>query len=114
MSDGEQPPLGALLHEGGGVFRVLAPNADGVSVVGSFNNWDAHADAMERGHGVRRGHGRTWGRVYRVCCPKHCRWQLAGRGHGVTRTWGQVYIIHFAVAEAGGTGFAQAGGSRLR
>ncbi|MCA9152135.1 MAG: alpha amylase C-terminal domain-containing protein [Planctomycetales bacterium] len=32
--------MGALVVEGGVAFRVWAPNADKVAVVGSFNNWD--------------------------------------------------------------------------
>jgi 1,4-alpha-glucan branching enzyme len=32
--------VGAILFEGGVAFRVWAPHADAVSVVGSFNDWD--------------------------------------------------------------------------
>jgi 1,4-alpha-glucan branching enzyme len=41
--------LGAVrLKEGGVGFRVWAPNADTVSVVGSFNNWDATTHPLAR------------------------------------------------------------------
>ena len=44
--------LGAHLMTQNGVpgtyFAVWAPNADGVSVVGNFNRWDAEADSMSR------------------------------------------------------------------
>jgi len=40
--------LGAHLAEGGVRFAVWAPNAQRVSVVGSFNGWDVHAHALER------------------------------------------------------------------
>jgi len=39
--------LGAHLVEGGGVrFAVWAPNANEVSVIGDFNDWDATADPL--------------------------------------------------------------------
>src|SRR5262249_17364400 len=41
--------LGAHRVEGGVRFAVWAPNAERVSVVGSFNHWDLHPHAMERG-----------------------------------------------------------------
>ncbi|MBE9197401.1 hypothetical protein IQ219_19290, partial [Synechocystis sp. LEGE 06083] len=31
--------MGSILHPNGVAFRVWAPNADRVSVIGSFNNW---------------------------------------------------------------------------
>jgi len=47
-------PLGAVVEKtpGGRVkgvtFRVWAPNAESVSVVGAFNNWNARRDAMRK------------------------------------------------------------------
>lgn len=43
--------MGAIPFEGGVTFRVWAPHADGVSVVGSFNGWDGgrHPMAAETG-----------------------------------------------------------------
>ena len=31
--------MGAIVHDDGVAFRVWAPNADRVSVVGTFNDW---------------------------------------------------------------------------
>ena len=38
--------LGAHPRAGGTLFRVWAPNAAGVSVIGEFNAWQADADPM--------------------------------------------------------------------
>jgi len=38
--------MGAIPFEGGVAFRVWAPHADSVSVVGSFNEWDPARDPM--------------------------------------------------------------------
>jgi 1,4-alpha-glucan branching enzyme len=38
--------MGAIPFEGGVAFRVWAPHADSVSVVGSFNEWDPARDQM--------------------------------------------------------------------
>ncbi|MDZ7859425.1 MAG: alpha-amylase family glycosyl hydrolase [Candidatus Krumholzibacteriota bacterium] len=43
--------MGALPLEEGYLFRVWAPNADSVSVVGSFNDWNENRNQMERGEG---------------------------------------------------------------
>ncbi len=45
--------MGAIPHEAGVAFRVWAPHADAVSVVGSFNDWNniSHPmEAEEKGH----------------------------------------------------------------
>lgn len=39
--------MGATLHEAGVAFRVWAPHAERVSVIGSFNDWDGARDAMQ-------------------------------------------------------------------
>ena len=41
-----RPGMGAIPFQGGVTFRVWAPHADAVSVVGSFNDWDATRDPM--------------------------------------------------------------------
>ncbi len=47
--DNDQPvPMGATPHDGGTTFRVWAPHADAVSVVGSFNDWATDAAPMAR------------------------------------------------------------------
>ena len=40
--------MGCLLQEKGVAFRVWAPHAEFVSVIGSFNNWDKHAHPLEK------------------------------------------------------------------
>ncbi|HWK90555.1 MAG TPA: alpha-amylase family glycosyl hydrolase, partial [Longimicrobium sp.] len=44
--------MGAVLHDAGVCFRVWAPNAAGVSVIGTFNEWNADADPL-----VHEAHG---------------------------------------------------------
>ena len=48
MRNDDHHPLGATPREGGTVFRVWAPHAEAVAVVGSFNDWDASAAPMTR------------------------------------------------------------------
>ena len=43
--------MGGLPLEGSTSFRVWAPNATGVSVVGEFNNWNPEAHPLEREEG---------------------------------------------------------------
>lgn len=38
--------MGAIIHDTGVAFRVWAPNADNVSVIGSFNNWEPNKNEM--------------------------------------------------------------------
>ncbi len=38
--------MGAIVAEGGVAFRVWAPHADSVAVMGDFNNWRADADPL--------------------------------------------------------------------
>jgi 1,4-alpha-glucan branching enzyme len=39
---------GAIPHESGVAFRVWAPHAEAVCVVGAFNDWASDAHPMER------------------------------------------------------------------
>jgi 1,4-alpha-glucan branching enzyme len=39
--------MGAIPHEGGTAFRVWAPHAQKVAVIGTFNNWDGNQHVME-------------------------------------------------------------------
>lgn len=60
--------MGAILHEDGVAFRVWAPHADEVSVIGDFNRWTAHANPlMPEGNGYWYGdvHGAQVGQAYR-------------------------------------------------
>jgi 1,4-alpha-glucan branching enzyme len=41
------PGMGAIPHEGGTTFRVWAPHAEAVSVMGTFNDWSAEANPLE-------------------------------------------------------------------
>src|SRR4051794_28783556 len=43
--------MGAIPHEKGVAFRVWAPHAEAVAVVGTFNNWNATAHALARENG---------------------------------------------------------------
>jgi 1,4-alpha-glucan branching enzyme len=40
------PGMGAIPHEGGTTFRVWAPHAEAVSVMGTFNDWSAEANPL--------------------------------------------------------------------
>ena len=45
--------LGSILYGDGVAFRVWAPHAEQVSVIGTFNDWDGATDQMipeERGY----------------------------------------------------------------
>ncbi len=47
MSDNTNiPDMGATPHDGGIAFRVWAPHAQRVSVIGSFNGWDGNAHPL--------------------------------------------------------------------
>lgn len=39
--------MGSTLHQGGVAFRVWAPHANGVSVIGTFNHWDDTRHPMQ-------------------------------------------------------------------
>jgi 1,4-alpha-glucan branching enzyme len=41
------PGMGAILHESGTTFRVWAPHADRVAVIGTFNEWSADAHILQ-------------------------------------------------------------------
>lgn len=48
MSDvSEIRGIGSIPHPGGVAFRVWAPNAEGVSVIGSFNAWQGDRHPMQ-------------------------------------------------------------------
>ena len=45
---GKDLPLGASLSEGGINFRVWAPHAEKVYVIGTFNNWSEDKDPLDK------------------------------------------------------------------
>nr|WP_122261846.1 alpha-amylase family glycosyl hydrolase [Ornithinimicrobium cerasi] len=59
--------MGAVPVDGGFAFRVWAPNADAVHVVGDFNGWDHAADALhheDNGHWYGEVKGAEHGQEY--------------------------------------------------
>lgn len=48
---GRGPVAGATPYDGGTTFRVWAPHAERVSVIGDFNGWIPWADELTREHG---------------------------------------------------------------
>ena len=48
-------PLGPTPEDGGAVFRVWAPNAETVSVAGTFNGWNASAHPLRKVQGFWQG-----------------------------------------------------------
>ncbi|MDO5701582.1 MAG: alpha-amylase family glycosyl hydrolase [Bowdeniella nasicola] len=70
------PGMGAIPIEGGYAFRVWAPNADSVAVVGDFNDWDTGANPLES-----EGNGNWYG-------------EIAGARHG------QEYKLYLTNGEA--------------
>lgn len=47
-----RPGMGAIPHESGVAFRVWAPHAEAVFIVGDFNNWSADANPMMQDEGL--------------------------------------------------------------
>lgn len=43
--------MGAICSDKGTAFRVWAPHADMVSIIGDFNDWKEHKDGMEKEDG---------------------------------------------------------------
>jgi 1,4-alpha-glucan branching enzyme len=42
-----QPGMGAVPHAAGTTFRVWAPHAEAVSIIGTFNNWQSTQTPLE-------------------------------------------------------------------
>lgn len=63
-----RPGMGAIVHESGVAFRVWAPHADRVSVMGDFNGWSGEADPLhheEGGYWYGEVEGATAGQEYK-------------------------------------------------
>lgn len=76
------PGMGALQvnGHGGTAFRVWAPHAESVAVIGSFNGWNASA------HPLTREEGGTWfGLVNEAAPGSECRYAIRREGHEFTR-----------------------------
>src|SRR4029453_11044255 len=46
-----RPGVGAIPYEGGVAFRVWAPHAESVAVIGTFNDWDKNKHPLTRENG---------------------------------------------------------------
>jgi 1,4-alpha-glucan branching enzyme len=88
--------LGAHPNDHGTWFAVWAPNAEGVSVVGEFNGWDASLDPMERvGGGL-------WSAFVRGAeVGQNYKFRLAHGGHGFDKT--DPYAFHIEPPAHGGS-----------
>ena len=83
--------LGAHPQAGGTVFRVWAPNAAQVSVVGDFNGWQGGVDVM---HGL--GRGGVWEVVVPEAGPGSLyRFEITNRDSGAVLTKSDPYARGF-------------------
>lgn len=65
------PGMGAIVHAGGCAFRVWAPHAGAVSVIGEFNGWDATRHRLDS-----EGNGYWYGEVEKVGPGQEYRFSL--------------------------------------
>ncbi len=73
--------MGAILHENGVAFRVWAPHADEVSVIGDFNRWNAQANPL-----TAEGNGYWYGDVPNAQVGQEYRfWLRTPNGETITR-----------------------------
>lgn len=88
---------GATVHSGGVAFRVWAPHADGVAVVGGFNEWDP------KRHPCQREEGGNWfinipeakvGDEYRIAITRgeQSRLRIDPRARQVTNSVGNAVV----------------------
>lgn len=75
------PGMGAIPHEPGVAFRVWAPNATAVAVVGDFNGWDGKRDPL-----TQEGNGYWYGDVAEARVGHEYRFLL-------TTPWGELSRI---------------------
>lgn len=89
--------FGARKADNGTLFRVWAPNAKSVSVVGDFNGWDATADPMHRIDGG------IW-EATTVDLPEYSVYKYRVEGYdGVVRMKADPYGSHMETKPATGT-----------
>jgi len=66
--------MGAIPHEHGTTFRVWAPHAKAVTIVGTFNDWDAGRNPLqfeENGYWAADVPGAETGAEYKFCLTTH-------------------------------------------
>jgi 1,4-alpha-glucan branching enzyme len=74
------PQMGAILLEKGVAFRVWAPNAEEVAVIGDFNRWNARSNPLQS-----EGNGHWYGEVPEAKVGQGYRFWLQTAGGEVTR-----------------------------
>lgn len=80
MTDHPRPGMGALPYDGGTSFRVWAPHADRVAVVGDFNEWDDAAHPL-----TREDSGYWYGEVTGAGVGHEYRYAIDGCGQSLSR-----------------------------
>ena len=107
--------MGAVAHDAGTTFRVWAPHATSVAVVGSFNDWDAARNPLARDD---RGKADTWsadvagvapGAEYRFVLqtPAGDRNRLDPRARRLTNSVGNAVVYDPAAFDWGDAEFHQ-------
>src|SRR5690349_1418826 len=74
------PQMGAILLDKGVGFRVWAPNAEEVSVIGDFNRWNAQSNPLQP-----EGNGNWYGEVPEAKVGQGYRFRLQTATGEVTR-----------------------------
>jgi 1,4-alpha-glucan branching enzyme len=91
--------LGAHHNRQGTWFNVWAPNADGVSVIGDFNDWREGVDQLER---TDAG---LWSGFVRGARPGHCyKYRISRHGHSFDKS--DPYAFHMEPPAGGGSSVA--------
>lgn len=92
-----KPGMGAIPYSGGTTFRVWAPNATAVSVVGTFNSWTVGTHALSsegNGHWSRDVVGAVDGQEYKfvLTTPSGQLWRNDPRARQMTSSVGNSII----------------------
>ena len=91
------PGMGAIPFDGGFAFRVWAPHADEVKVVGDFNGWDDSAHQLHHegnGHWYGEVQGAEHGQEYKYLIRNGDAWfmRIDPRAYAVTNSVGNGYL----------------------